>query len=71
MKMATIEVSFGRALKIWWSFLWRATVLMTPVMAVAVILSMALLPIPKPGQPPGMLQPGQFPGMVGKAFFLW
>jgi hypothetical protein len=69
--MATIEVTFGRALKIWWSFLWRATVLMIPVMVVAMIISIAIFPFPKPGQPAATLQPDQLPAMMGKAFFLW
>jgi hypothetical protein len=45
------DVTFGRALKIWWSFVWRATVLMLPVIIVAMVIAVSILPFPKAGQP--------------------
>ena len=67
MYLNATEVTYGRALKIWWSYLWRAMVLMIPVMIVAMVISISILPFPKPGQPAPAFQPGMF----GKAFIVW
>lgn len=75
--MATIEITFGRALKIWWSYAWRAFVLMLPVVVVLDIVIFFVIPLPKPGQPPGREQLTEFavrglliwlPGMVAYIF---
>jgi hypothetical protein len=64
------DVSFGRASKIWWSYAWRAIVLMIPVMIVAAVITFSILPFPKAGQAP-VLRPDQIPGMMSKMFGLW
>jgi uncharacterized membrane protein len=69
--VSATDVTFGRALKIWWSFVWRAMVLMLPVMIVAMVIAVSILPFPKAGQPAPVLRPDQIPGMTGKMFGLW
>ena len=69
--MSATDVTFGRALKIWWSFVWRATVLMLPVMIVAMVIAVSILPFPKARQPAPVLRPDQIPGMTGEMFGLW
>jgi hypothetical protein len=71
MDLNAIEITYGRALKIWWSYIWRAIVMMIPVLIIAMIISISILPFPKPGQPAPLLQPDQVPGMIGKTFALW
>jgi hypothetical protein len=63
-------VTYGRALKIWWSYIWRAIVLMIPVMMVAMIITVWFFPFPKPGDAT-VVRPDQIPGLMGKAFVLW
>jgi uncharacterized membrane protein len=65
------DVTFGRALKIWWSFVWRSMLLMIPVMIVSMVIAVSVLPFPKAGQPAPMLRPDQIAGMTGKMFGLW
>jgi O-antigen/teichoic acid export membrane protein len=65
------DVTFGRALKIWWSYVWRAVVLMMPVMIIAIFLAALIVPFPKAGQPTPMLRPDQIPGMASKMFGVW
>ena len=62
------DVTFGRALKIWWSYVWRAILLMLPVMVVAMLIIVAILPLPKAGEVP---RPDQIPGLASKMFGLW
>lgn len=49
--MTSVEVTLSRALKIWWSYTWRAFVLLIPLMAVLDIAMFFILPIAKPGHP--------------------
>lgn len=69
--MTGIDVTFGKALKIWWSYIWRAILLMLPVMIVAMLIAVSILPFPKPGQPASAIRPDQVPGMMSKMFGLW
>jgi hypothetical protein len=62
--------TFGNAFKIWWSFVWRATVLMIPVMVIAMIITVWLFPFPKPGDTT-VVRPDQIPGLTGKFLVLW
>jgi uncharacterized membrane protein len=66
-----IDVTFGRAMKIWWSYVWRAILLMLPVMIVAMVIAISILPFPKAGQPVPTFRPEQIPGMTSKMFGLW
>jgi len=61
-----MEITFLRAIKIWWSFVWRAWILSLALMIVLFPLMFWLLPIPKPGEPPA-----QLPGFFGKFFVIW
>jgi hypothetical protein len=65
------DVTFGRALKIWWSFVWRAILLMIPIMIVSMVVMVSIFPFPKQGQPAPVLRPDQIAGMTGKMFGLW
>lgn len=38
MNMQPVELTYMRALKVWWSFLWRTWLLMIPVMIVSVLV---------------------------------
>jgi uncharacterized membrane protein len=66
-----IDVTFGKALKIWWSYVWRAILLMLPVMIVAMVIAISILPFPKAGQSAPVLRPDQLPGMMSRMFGLW
>jgi Na+-driven multidrug efflux pump len=68
--MEKIEVTFNRALKIWWSFIWRTWILMIPLALICLPLMHFLLPFPKPGEPPDM-NLGQKPGFLGLFFIIW
>jgi hypothetical protein len=66
-----VEVTFVRALKIWWSFAWRALVLWLPVGLLMAISMHWLLPLPHPGQPNVPLSPSQVPGFMARGMILW
>lgn len=38
--MATVEITFERGLRIWWSYTWRALVLLFPVLFLGVMLGL-------------------------------
>jgi hypothetical protein len=65
------DVTYGKALKIWWSYAWRTFVLLVPVMVISMIIMFSIMPFPKPGQPAAMLRPDQDPGLMGKMSGLW
>jgi hypothetical protein len=68
--MTTVDITFARALKIWWSYVWRVAVLWIPL-GFALAFSMFLvLPHPRPGQP-FPLTPAQIPGFMGRISILW
>jgi hypothetical protein len=71
MDMDVVEVTFRRALQIWWSYVWRAFVLAIPLMMVTTPLMFVILPFPKPGQPNAMLAPEQIPGLMAKGMGIW
>jgi hypothetical protein len=56
--MQQLQLTFGRALKFWWSLTWRSALLLLPISIVLNILMMAsLMPaMPQPGEVP---DPGQ------------
>jgi hypothetical protein len=66
--MKPVEITFTRAFKILWSFIWRGYLLMLPVMIVMMPLMFWLIPMPKKGEsvPP---TPPQFSG--AKFFMIW
>jgi hypothetical protein len=64
-------VTYGRALKIWWSYIWRAIVLLIPVCVITMIIMVSFFPFPKPGDAATFLRPDQIPGMMAKGFVLW
>ena len=48
--MTTVDMTFGRALKVWWAYAWRSMVLWIPV-GIAIGSSMfAWIPWPRPGE---------------------
>ena len=73
--MNSTDVTYGRALKIWWSYAWRTVVLLLPVMFLTMIIMFSvmssIMPFPKPGEPPTPIHPDQVAGMMGKMSFLW
>jgi hypothetical protein len=66
--MQTVEITFARAVKVWWSFVWRSAVLGIPVAFVALPLMFFVFPHPPPG---GRLSPADFQSLAGKFFFVW
>lgn len=66
--MPAVQITFSRALKIWWSFAWRAGVLLFPAMLVLDAAFFFVLPFPKLGQPP---DPSHMPGFMLRIFGAW
>jgi hypothetical protein len=64
----TVEMTFGRALKVWWSYAWRTFVLLFPVMMVAMPLMFVLMPHPHPGEKP---DPSQIRAAMPRFFVIW
>jgi len=50
--MEKVELTFGRAFKVWWSFTWRNMVFAIPVMILMMPTMFFLIPKPVPGQKP-------------------
>jgi hypothetical protein len=46
--MATVEITFERALRIWWSYTWRTLALVFPLMFL-VTFFLPVTPLPAPG----------------------
>ena len=66
--MNELDITFGRALKVWWSYAWRAFVLWIPV-GLAIAISMFwIFPFPRPGQG---WTPSQVPAMMANGFLIW
>jgi hypothetical protein len=68
--MDTIDVTYGKATKIWWSYCWRACILMLPVMLLVSVVAFAMLPFPKPGQT-AVFAPEDMPSLAGKMGIVW
>jgi hypothetical protein len=64
----TVEMTFGRALKVWWSYTWRGMVLTIPLSLVMVIFMFFVMPHPVPGQKP---DPAQFRAMFRTLPLFW
>jgi Na+-driven multidrug efflux pump len=69
--MDVVDVTFRRALQIWWSYVWRAFVLVIPIMLVTMPLLFVIMPLPKPGQPNAALPLDQVPALMARATGLW
>lgn len=69
--MEQLDVTWSRALKCWWSFVWRGFVLslliLVPLELVAVLVILPMLGL-RPGHPPG---PGQVVHKAGLLASLW
>ncbi len=65
--MTKIEITLPRALKIWWSFVWRAWVLLIPLMMVFIPVMKFIQPF-QAGVP---MNPANMPGFMGKFFLIW
>ena len=50
--MNLIEPTLAHSLKIWWAFVWRASVLMMPAMFALMMSMFFVMPFPQPGEPP-------------------
>jgi hypothetical protein len=66
-----IEITLEMAVKVWWSYVWRAFVLLVPVMIVAMILMFSIFPFPTPGHAGAPLQPAQIPALMRKLSLVW
>ena len=66
--MSTIEITFMRALKVWWSFIWRGYVLLLPVGIVMGVAMFWMMPFPTH---PGPMGPDQAKLMIGKGSVFW
>jgi hypothetical protein len=66
--MDAIEMTFMRAMKVWWSFVWRGIVLWLPVGLVMAAYMFWIMPFPKH---PGPLSPDQAKIMMGRMFIVW
>ena len=64
-----MEVTYSRALKIWWSYVWRMAVSMLPVMILMPLTMFLLGIIPKPGDPP--FDPSRNGEIFAKMSVLW
>jgi hypothetical protein len=68
--MNEMTITFGRALKIWWSVMWRGFVLMIPVSIALMIVGFAMFPT-------GTLlradsfSPLEMMGILGRMSLLW
>ena len=69
--MADIVITYGRAFKIWWSYLWRAFVLFIPASLLILPLMFWILPFPTAGQPTPQMHPAELPALMGKMFGVW
>lgn len=58
--MHQLEVTFGRAMKFWWSLTWRTGVLMLPITVVLNVMMVSAF-MPEPGKP---LDPADLGGML-------
>jgi hypothetical protein len=61
--MPAIELTFGRAFKVWWSYSWRAFVLMIPVGLAAILVAAAVVR--------GPFTPEHMAGSVRAASGVW
>ena len=59
--MNQVELSLLQSLKVLWSFLWRSSLLMLPIMILMLIAMRFLIPMPKPGEAPVAPDPKQIP----------
>ena len=66
--MASVEITFSRALKIWWSYTWRAFVLLIPLIVVLDIAMYFVMPFPRPGQP---FNPDRVSTMMRFGMLIW
>jgi heme/copper-type cytochrome/quinol oxidase subunit 2 len=68
--MDSVEVTWGRATKILWSFMWRAMVLSVLILfpLEGVMMFFVISYIPRPGQPPN---PQQAMKMAATMMVLW
>lgn len=66
-----MEITFLRSIKVWWSFAWRAWILMFPVAMLVMPIMFFIMPFPKPGEPPKPMDPNSIPGFAGKFFLIW
>lgn len=66
--MQEVDITFVRAIKILWSWMWRAFVLTMPAALVMVLIFDFFNIVPKPGQRPEEMQK-IFSG--GKFFLVW
>ena len=66
-----VKITFTKALKVWWSYIWRSMVVMFPALPIVPIFMFAtgLMPIPKPGMPPVNL--ADIPGFFSKMAVIW
>ena len=66
-----VKITFKRALKVWWSYIWRSMVVMFPALPIVPIFMFAtgLMPIPKPGTQP--INPADIPGFFSKLAVIW
>lgn len=69
--MKVVENDFKRLLKIWWSFMWRSSVLTIPVMFAVLPIMFLITPFPKPGTPPQAIGVENFPYMFLKMGGIW
>jgi hypothetical protein len=69
--MNSVEITFKRSIKIWWSFVWRAWIIMLPFAFLLIPLMYWLMPYPKIGEPPMPIKPEQMTGFIIKFFFIW
>jgi hypothetical protein len=58
--MQSLDITFRRALKVWWSFTWRNIVLSIPLWVVATLAMYRMMiwirPLPTPGMPAAQAQ---------------
>ena len=66
--MNQLDITFGRALKVWWSYAWRASVLWIPVGFAMAISMFWIVPFPRPGQP---WTPSQVSAWMANGFLIW
>lgn len=63
-----MAITFVRALKIWWGFMWRAWILTMPLAALIAPIMFFVIPFPNLGEPSKSMDPSSIPGVAGSFF---